>query len=599
MADKIDANLVGFAIAEEETMKTLSASPVFYTREPNSFDDFGGNYAMTARRPFSPSRQNKKGVITDLDADGGFNEDVTMSNMQWPLQGFFFADLRKTAEQTQWAAPFSEDFTAAATDILTITAHGLLTGDGPFQLTTTDTLPAGLALATDYWVVRLSANTFSLAASYADATAATPIVVDVTDTGTGTHTMTRPDYVDETGDDFVMNNPANVLVNSLLFGSGFTNAANNGLHVVNGVTDGLIGVTSSLADEATPPVAAKLKLVGYQFASATVDMVVGAGFARLNRASGSFDFTTLGLVEGQWVFVGGDAAGTKFVTNLPGYARIAKGGIAAASLTFDKTTFTASNETGTGLTIRLYFGDMLRNEDDPDLILTRYYRTQRSLGRDANGVQSEYLEGAVANEMTWNSPLPGADAKVNLDLSYVAMTNTRRTGLDGLLSSQAGATLVAALGEDAINTAKNVYRLRMNIIDPVTLNPSPLFAKVTEFTITVNNNVSPAKAQGVLGAFDMNVGRFDVSGELTAYFSTVEAIGAIEDNDDVTFDAIYSRDNKAIVFDLPLIALGGGRLDIEQDAAIMVPLETNAAESVFGYTAALHFFPYVPNAGLA
>jgi len=599
MADKIDANLVGFAIAEEASAKVLSATPVFYTREPNSFDDFGGNYSMTARRPFSPSRQNKKGVITDLDADGGFNEDVTMGNMQWPLQGFFFANLRKTAEQVAWGAAFSQAFTAAASDVVTIAAHGLTTGDGPFNVASTTTLPAGLAAATDYWVAVINANTFYLCATRANAVASTPVPVNITDAGTGTHTMSRPSYAVASTDDFVMNNPANVVVGSLVLGSGFTNAANNALHVVNGVTGGHVSTSSALADEAVPPAAAKLKLVGYQFDNGSVDVTVAAGVMRLTRASGTDDYTTLGLIEGQWVFIGGDATANKFVNNLPGYARIANGGIAAASITFDKTTFTPQAETGTGLDIRMFFGDMLRNEDDPDLILTRYYRTQRSLGRDANGVQSENLEGAVANEMTWNSPLPGADAKVTVDLSYVAMTNTRRTGTQGLLSSQVGATLVAALGEDAINTAKNVYRLRMSIVDPATLNPTALFAKVTEFTISVNNNVSPAKAQGVLGAFDMNVGRFEVSGDLTAYFSTVEAIGAIEDNDDVTFDAIYSRDNKAIVYDLPLIALGGGRLEVEQDAAIMVPLESNAAESPFGFTAALHFMPYVPNAGVA
>lgn len=598
MADKIDANLVGFAIAEEASAKVLPTNPVFRTREPNSFDDFGGNYSMTARRPFSPSRQNKKGVITDLDADGGFNEDVTMGNMQWLLQGFFFADLRKTAQQDSYLGAFSQAFTAAASDVVTINAHGLQTGDGPFRVSSTTTLPAGLTAGTDYWVVRLSANTFNLAASYANAVADTPVVVDITDAGTGTHTMARPAVADAANDDFTINNPANVVVGSLVIGRKFTNAANNGVHLVNGVTGGHVSVASSLADEAVPPVGASLQVCGYQFDTATVDITTFTGGFALTRASGTDDYTTLGLVAGQWVFIGGDSTDNRFTNNI-GYARIALDGIDADEIRFDKSTFTPQAETGTGKDIRMFFGDMLRNEDDPDLIVTRYYRTQRSLGRDANGIQSENLEGAVANEMTWTSPLPGQDAKVNVDLSYVAMTNTRRTGTDGLLSSVAGTTLLAALGEDAINTAKNVYRLRMNIVDPATLNPTPLFARVTEWSITVNNNVSPAKAQGVLGAFDMNVGRFDVTGEITAYFSTVEAIGAIEDNSDVTFDAIYSRDNRAIIYDLPLVALGGGRLEVEQDQAIMVPLETNAAESPFGFTAALHFLPYVPNAGVA
>jgi len=81
-------------------------------------------------------------------------------------------------------------FTAAVTDICT-----LATTISPFymtaykvQLTTTDTLPAGLALATNYYIIPTGANTFKIATSAANANAGT--VIDITDTGTGTHTVT-------------------------------------------------------------------------------------------------------------------------------------------------------------------------------------------------------------------------------------------------------------------------------------------------------------------------------------------------------------------------------------------------------------------------
>lgn len=80
------------------------------------------------------------------------------------------------------------DSVTNATNLITEASHGLETGDGPVQLTTSDTLPAGLALATDYWIVKVDANTFRLAASFADALAGT--AVEFTDDGTGTHTYT-------------------------------------------------------------------------------------------------------------------------------------------------------------------------------------------------------------------------------------------------------------------------------------------------------------------------------------------------------------------------------------------------------------------------
>ena len=83
----------------------------------------------------------------------------------------------------------SATFTAdAGTDVLTHAATVNLHNGGIVTLTTTGTLPAGLALATDYYVIRITATTIKLASSWADALAGTAI--DVTDAGAGVHTLT-------------------------------------------------------------------------------------------------------------------------------------------------------------------------------------------------------------------------------------------------------------------------------------------------------------------------------------------------------------------------------------------------------------------------
>lgn len=86
---------------------------------------------------------------------------------------------------SNWTA-FSTFTADAGTDILTHSNINLM----PYtrvQLTTTTTLPAGLSTATDYYVIKVTDTTIKLATSYANAIAGTAI--NITDAGTGTHTI--------------------------------------------------------------------------------------------------------------------------------------------------------------------------------------------------------------------------------------------------------------------------------------------------------------------------------------------------------------------------------------------------------------------------
>jgi hypothetical protein len=82
---------------------------------------------------------------------------------------------------------------ASSTDIniangkLTETAHGFVTGDVG-RLTTSNALPTGFALSTDYFVIKVDADTYRLASSLANAQAG--IYVHPTTTGTGNQTFT-------------------------------------------------------------------------------------------------------------------------------------------------------------------------------------------------------------------------------------------------------------------------------------------------------------------------------------------------------------------------------------------------------------------------
>lgn len=108
-----------------------------------------------------------------------------------------------TAQATTNTLAQSDTFTANVSDICTYTSFvnipsNLLTGTR-VRLTTTTTLPAPLALATDYFVIRINNTTFRLATSFANAVTGTQI--GITNTGTGTHTISwlLPRYTNGAG----------------------------------------------------------------------------------------------------------------------------------------------------------------------------------------------------------------------------------------------------------------------------------------------------------------------------------------------------------------------------------------------------------------
>jgi len=83
--------------------------------------------------------------------------------------------------------PSAATFTAvAATDLCTATAHGMATGL-KVVATTTGSLPGGVPTDPCY-VIAVSADTFKLAATLADALAGANI--NISSTGSGTHTLT-------------------------------------------------------------------------------------------------------------------------------------------------------------------------------------------------------------------------------------------------------------------------------------------------------------------------------------------------------------------------------------------------------------------------
>lgn len=109
---------------------------------------------------------------------------ISMRIIALPPHGIDYADYNENFLSLSDDVIESVD---AGADTMTLTAHAYETGDGPVQLTTTGTLPAGLALATDYWLEVVDPNTVKVAATFPDAM--NGVAIDITDAGAGTHTI--------------------------------------------------------------------------------------------------------------------------------------------------------------------------------------------------------------------------------------------------------------------------------------------------------------------------------------------------------------------------------------------------------------------------
>lgn len=124
--------------------------------------------------------------------------------------GYFFTDgsaLNRTTYSGLFSILSSDKgtftVTIASPGVFTLNSHGLATGDC-VSLSTTGALPTGLAVATNYYVVYVSANTFNLATTYANAIATVPTKINTSGSQSGTHSLLYAQYGISGASDFLL-----------------------------------------------------------------------------------------------------------------------------------------------------------------------------------------------------------------------------------------------------------------------------------------------------------------------------------------------------------------------------------------------------------
>lgn len=238
-----------------------------------------------------------------------------------------------TAQATTNTLGQTSNFTANTNDTITYTGGGtgiqsnLLTGTR-VQLTTTGTLPAPLATATDYFIIRIDDTTCYLANSYANALAGTRI--DITTTGTGTHTLNwlLPRYTNGAGVQAIFFNPAATAMGAATpnLALGYTNSA----QAISRATPAVLPIGKSAASNSHILYTGATGVGKYNY---TIPLQAGdAGIAKIDTiqnsvsyVSGSYTVAMMREITELPLSTLGLAAERNLLTEMPSLPRIYDG----------------------------------------------------------------------------------------------------------------------------------------------------------------------------------------------------------------------------------------------------------------------------------
>lgn len=327
--------------------------------------------------------------------------------------------------------------------------------------------------------------------------------------------------------------------------SGFTTAANNKTERVSSSTATTIVYPSSTftAEGAAIPVGATIRAIGFQGASGDLVLTTSGGNG---MTSTLLDFTTLGLVPGEWLKQQGWATAAD-----NDFYRISS--VTAHKIFFDRVPLNFVADPGTAVVITAYFGDVLVNGT------TLRSSTIERQYLDQSPVSYEYFTGQCVDKLSVDA---SAQKIMTYTISYVG-TNASIT-----TTRASGATDIAAPTNDVMNTSSNVGELGFNGVAVATPN------YIMNCKFDIQNNLRRQVAVGSIGAVGIGNGEFKVSGTLSFYFGDKSVLDKIISNARTSYYLPVGRaDNNAqkLMFDFPSIKLSSGSPSVSgKNADVMI-----------------------------
>jgi hypothetical protein len=550
-------NRVALRAIKEVTYGVTPANPAFVEIPTTAQPNLGFAPATVVSNLLRSDRQTSDLILVGGEAGGEANSEFAFGIHDDLVEGLMFSlwQTRFARRNDRNAVGISavdgsgEAFTVAAgptTGSITVTFAGTTTGaitrsTGSFLV---DGFKAG------QWVAITGAadggnNTVAFIVSV---TALVMTVLGIT-----------ADEVGDAGVTIVESLPVGSLVRAL----GFTASANNGYHVVNGTPSGVsIPVATDLTTEASPATTSQLFHVGRRAAASDIVAVTGPN----GITSTLLNFLTLDLAPGDWIKLNG-TGGTWPVAN-NGWYRVLS--VAAASIVFDVVPTGFAANSGASATVDIYHGERIING-----VTRQSFALEREFS-DQSPVLFQYLNGFVVDQLV----LTGASQSiVGANFTFVGATSAFQDS-----GRFAGATSIAASAFNVLNTSSNVARIARGGVQLIGAGTKNV---VTEFSLTVKNNIRRKNAFGFVGAADVEAGECSVTGSLTAFFDDKTIAEQVVNNNETSVDARYvDGSGRLFVVDCPRIKYSAGQPTVagkNQDVTIN-PNFTAILHATFGYT---------------
>jgi len=359
-----------------------------------------------------------------------------------------------------------------------------------------------------------------------------------------------------------------VIVDDILRGEGFAVAGNNAFHIVDGVPTNTSFTTATAVAEVTPPSGARLHVVGRRSAAGDIDATATPD----TLTSVILDFTTLGLEIGDWIKLNG------FTTETQNNDYVRISAIAANLLTLDIVPATWAAATPAGA-VDLFLGERLKNG-----VLFQSYTFEEEF-EDHSPVTFQYFRGMTVDGLTITAA-PQAIVTTSFTFSGKdslysdATVPTTEFSVDGA-GRVAGAVEVPLPSVQVLNSSSNVGRIARGGVPIAGSN------FVLEASFEVANNLRQLNAVGFLGAVDIGVGEFGVTGTLNTYFDDANLARDVINNTETSFDTRFEDDNSHVVLiDAPRIKFSEGAPEVPgKNQDVTIPLAYQAIrQDAFDYT---------------